>query len=283
MACQAVSHRLENRHGKTNMTKFLVLLAKTRAALGATLGLAACGGDSLDVGTHDPQAQASAGSAGTSSAPAEPMPLPSWPPLDDCPSGSTASFIGVWEGVFEDAFFQPVRPLRIELTGEKPGGLCGTVTWGAGNSEPLDPAAVSYANVRAPADGQTFGITAGGYRDNDLRVAFVPAQQWNAWCSAQRPFVSSESGYGSCLPGSSSSVCSFTTEMCSVTPDGGETFTLPLSGVELCRSHIGTCLCNAVSCIANPDSPSILLQLSIDGDVASGRYQEWGIRLVRAR
>jgi hypothetical protein len=174
-----------------------------------------------------------------------------------------------------------VAAVRIELTGRGPQGLCGSVTWGTANGVELNPetmAGYSQSIIDQPVDGQVYSITSGAFRDPDLRVAFTPAQQWNAWCSAQPPFVEAGSGYGWCLPNAGFE-CDQNGQCVLMLPSGG---TMSTSSVkwEMCVYRF-VCLCNAATCMANPERNELLFELSIDGDEATGVYQGWDVVLRR--
>lgn len=250
------------------------------------LGAAACGGEMLDAGNNGPVAGSSgaAGSAGTSSIGIPTMALPSWPEGSGCSSSGTEPWLGVWEGTVEDQLFNPIHAVRIELTGQGIAGLCGNVTWGTPTGVELNPETMPGYNqsiIDQPVDGQTYSITSGAFRDSELRVAFTPAQQWNAWCSAQAPFVSEVSGYGYgwCLPNDSSVVCG-APGPCQVTLPSGETMSVSPAKWDMCV-YARVCLCNVESCMANPERNEVMFELSIDGDEARGLYQGWDVVLTR--
>lgn len=206
--------------------------------------------------------------------------MPSWPDGSNCSSSGSEPWLGAWEGQVEDQFFNPIVALRIELTGQGPQGLCGSVTWGTANGVVLNPETMAEYDqdvIDRPIEGQIYSVGSGAFRDPELRVAFTPAQQWNAWCSAQPPFVT-DGGYGWCLP-NTGAVCGVEGE-CEVPLPSGDTTSVSFPKWEMCV-YARVCLCNAEACMANPERNEVVLELSIDDDEATGEYQGWTVVLTR--
>ncbi len=251
-----------------NMKAIVRGRARGTLLLCAVLGTAACGGRVRESADDDPTAQ------------------PTSSDLDACSMDGSEPWMGVWEGPVEHEQGRFV-PLRIEL-GAGATGPCGTVTWGVPSGPEFNPEAMgddyTIAITARPVAGQTYAITAGAFRDATLQLSFMPVQHFDAWCRAQATFpLEGGDGY-SCLPQVGGGEC-MTQEDCVWNLLSGGTISASLPKVDLC-TVAQACLCDAVSCVANPDGRSVSFELSIAGEAASGVYREsdaWESELVLAR
>jgi len=256
-----------------------------------TLG---CSGRAIDVGPNGSGGNANAGgsstvgaagNAGSTGLPPSDCtvttPLPAWPTATSCVANSDLPLVGTWQGYVEGAGM-PWDQITLVINGASvSGGLCGTLSIGAGPAPVLPPAtdpSVGYplgnqpviagspsfipAFVNTLLDGTTDGMR--------VRFSVTPSEPYRDWCALQTPFAFTDTC--SCLPNwaveqdASTGLCKYKEPT-----SPAREFEVDCGKFSLCSGVAPICACNASGCDAATALPStVAFDLRFTGDTAEG-------------
>ena len=220
----------------------------------------------------------SAGSPGTLGCESE-TPLPVWPATSGCTSGANLPLVGTWHGYIESQG-APWDDLTLVLNGASvAGGLCGTLTVGAGTPPPpaTDPSVgypdpdATYLQEKPSRILPGFALTLLNGTTDGARVRFSVGQTepWKGWCGLQVSYGPSAGSKCNCLPawsteGSSDNSCKL------LDPTGTQDIVVNCAKLTLCDNTAGTCQCNDSGCTAALDTAVTNFDLRFAGDEAEG-------------
>lgn len=258
-----------------------------RVLLYFAFSAAACGGQVLDVGNTDPDGRAGASGAGGTGGTGPHVTLPSWPTPTDCVSSSNLDVVGTWEGAIRGASFETLVPLRLEVYGaSEAAGVCGTLRLGAESPPPppIDPERTWPRNAdtgfggypgRFFHEGVTYTLIDGAVSQQQMRFGITPYETWKYLCAEQTSYFHAAEGSYNCLPPY--------TELNNTPPDyrncilrrtNGSYLEMDGLACGLCFS-INGCVCNEVTCIANPElGVGLRFDLKFDDDRITGSLPE---------
>jgi hypothetical protein len=219
-------------------------------------------------GTESAGAPSTAGTSGSSSVPPEVPPLLPWPEPSACQASEpseTNPMAGVWHGYVQGED----TPFTV-FFGEGPEGPCGTITWG--EPQTLEPATDPDAeyleagiNYKNPFRVDGFAYTLFDIRLDGPRLRFTSslAQPYESWCALQTPVWVPDLSQYSCGPNVSARVAG---DHCYML-DGTEVNCVRLG---TCNTVSPPCACDAEQCQASFEVLGDQLDLRLDGDSASG-------------
>jgi hypothetical protein len=289
--------KLKARDSKRAQAKGEAMRILSELALG--LLLTACSARVLEVGSdHSPGGDLASGNVSTGvdggaiCSPDLSPPLPTWPPNDDCTTGTQQpQFLGQWDGYIQGtSISDQFSTFLLNITAANETRVCGTLTFGDRAPLVTLPPVTDPNNVYPPAtiraqsrtiQGPFLGVPytlISGQRNNQ-RMTFDVAlsEVFKEWCSLQSPygfrngcseFQCVPAGYSFSLRGPDALA---TADCQTQVTENGPMITVPCGRLMLCSAMNPFCVCNASHCVAKV-SDSDSFDLTISGDTASGVY-----------
>lgn len=268
-----------------------------RASLYLAFLAAACGGQALDVGDTDPDGGVGTGGtgAGGTGGTGPHVTLPSWPTPTDCVSSSTLDVVGTWEGAIRGASFETLVSLRLEIHGASEGaGVCGTLRLGAESPPPppIDPERTWPRNAdsgfggypgRFFHEGVTYTLIDGAVSQQQMRFGITPYETWKYLCAEQTPYfhagkddpgpfeATTEDSYKCLPPYTEFNNAPNPPHDCILSLTNGSHLVMDGLTCGVCLWNI--CVCDEVTCIANPELQAPLgFDLEFDDDRITGSF-----------
>lgn len=269
--------------------------------------LAACGGQTLDVGSNPSDggsgpsdakatgAEAGTGAAGDSNSascddvgPAGP-PLPTWPSATDCQEGSSP-LQGKWTGYVQGQMaggYPDNGNFTINLKGDDE-ALCGDMTFGpavaqdpAADPEAWYPAGYEFDKHLEIVHGFTYVLASASVSGERVQFAVSLAEPMQSWCELQTPYYSADLQRWDCNRNLAATPAADQERCRQFDPCTEQEHIVSCAQLFTCSSLERPCVCNEAACAANIEARGPRFDLRFNGDEASGELDGALVFLTR--